>query len=90
MSWYSSNIFQSESNLSWFTTLFAWDLTEVPIELCEITNEFIKTVVGLIWVVVYFLTFIQLIKQVFIHFGHLESFPKIGYTNSVISYVLES
>ena len=52
MSWYSSNILQSECNLSWFGSQLAWDFAKVPVELSQITDEFIETMIGLIRVIV--------------------------------------
>ena len=90
VSWYTSNILQNESDLSWLRSQLAWDLAEVPVELGQITDKLIKTVVSLVRVVVHLLALIQFIKEIFVHICHMESFPQICNTNGVISDVLKS
>lgn len=48
MSWYTTNILQCQGDLSWLGAQLAWNLTEVPVELGQIADELVKTVVGLI------------------------------------------
>jgi len=90
VSWYTSNILECQRDLSWLGAKLAWNLTEVPVEDSQITDELIKTVVGLVRVIEYLLAFIEFNQKVLVHFGHLEPFPEIGNTDCVISHIFES
>lgn len=86
----TSNILDGQSNLPRFGPILNWDFAEVPVENCQVPNEFIQALVRLIRVIEDFLTVVEWIQEVFIHLGHIETLPEVCNTLLVVSYVFES
>jgi len=86
----TSDILDCQSDLPGFGPVLDWDFAEVPVEDCQVPDEFIQALVRLIRVIKDFLTVVEWIQKVFIHFGHIETLPEVCNTLLVVSYVFES
>lgn len=86
----TSNILDRQSNLPRFGPILDRDFAEVPVEHCQVPDQFIQALVRLIRVIEDFLTIVKWIQEVFIHFGHIETLPEVCDTLLVVSYILES